>query len=186
MPLLLSPNSSSSNPNLLFLLRLHDVWRRSRWPADPRTTPYALALTGSLPGEHSSDFAVLRWRTGLTALSIGAAYEPSLAARSCAFVCVGPNFAPTPCHYMLRNPDDFVFLLIIFCSLLYLEGFLNNFFGQVLQKPSHDNNLDKLLLKNTSLWQITSKCFFRKFLQTSSTDKLLIKYFSEKHLLVTF
>ena len=36
------------------------------WPADSRTTLRALALTGSLPGERSSDFAVLHRRTGLT------------------------------------------------------------------------------------------------------------------------
>jgi len=36
------------------------------WPADPRTTLRAPALTGSLPGERSSDFTVLRRRTSLT------------------------------------------------------------------------------------------------------------------------
>ena len=55
-----------SNLDMLFFLRLRDVWRRSRWPADPRTTLCVLALTGSLPGERSSDFAVLHRRTGLT------------------------------------------------------------------------------------------------------------------------
>ena len=45
------------------------------------------ALTGSLSGERSSDFAVLRRRTGLTTLSISAAFVPSLVARSSAFVC---------------------------------------------------------------------------------------------------
>ena len=85
-----SSNPSSSNPNLLFCLRLRNVWRRSRWPADPRTIIRAPALTGSLPGERSSDFTVLHRQTGLTgptALSIGAAFVPSLAARSSVFVC---------------------------------------------------------------------------------------------------
>ena len=65
LPLLLSLNPSPSNPFLLFFLRLRDVLKRFRWHADPRTTLRALALTGSLPGERSSDFAVLHRRTGL-------------------------------------------------------------------------------------------------------------------------
>ena len=59
----------------------------SRWHADPRTILLAPALTGSLPGERSSGFTILHQRTGLTALSIGTACVPSLAARSSAFVC---------------------------------------------------------------------------------------------------
>ena len=55
-----------SNPFLLFFLRPRDVLRRSRWPADPRTTLRALALMGSLPDERSSDLDVLHRRTGRT------------------------------------------------------------------------------------------------------------------------
>jgi phage terminase large subunit-like protein len=41
-----SPNPSFSNLRLLFFLRLRDVWRRSRWHANPRTTLRAPTLTG--------------------------------------------------------------------------------------------------------------------------------------------
>ena len=55
-----------SNPFLLSFLCLRDVWRRSRWPADPRTTLRAPAPTGPSRATFVGLAAILHRRTGLT------------------------------------------------------------------------------------------------------------------------
>ena len=74
-----------SNLDMLFLLRLHGVWRRPSWPAEPRANQGVPAPTGSLPGGRSLDprrAAPTRpvWPAHHTGLTVG-------AARS----CVGPE-----------------------------------------------------------------------------------------------
>jgi len=76
-------------PTLLsdVFLRLHDVWRCPSWPAKPMATLRVPTLMGSLPGECSSDFAVLPRRpvplTGLTAPRRTHCTEILLALHNC-------------------------------------------------------------------------------------------------------
>ena len=84
-----------SNLNTLFFSRLHGVWVRPSWPAEPRTTQGALALTGSLPGECLLDLrrALRRNRSDRPTKLVWPDLAETLqgsslrAARSSAIVC---------------------------------------------------------------------------------------------------